>query len=55
MKKGGGKREREGRGDEDKKIWKGRLQKLLGFRGSSIISGQIITEISGSNSVVNLG
>lgn len=31
------------------------LQKLLGFRGLSIISGQIITEISGNNIVCQLG
>lgn len=50
MKKGSRKEGSRRQRDENKKEWKGRLQKLLGFRGLSIISGQI-TEISGANIV----
>lgn len=54
MKKGAGKGEAEGRGMRTKRN-EGGLQKLSGFRGLSIISGQIITEISGNNIVCQLG
>jgi len=50
VKKGGGKREAEGRGRRNKGM-KGRLQKQLGFRDLSIISHLIITGLSGRNIV----
>lgn len=51
---GRGKKKKKKRGNLKPEGWRlggmegGRLQKLLDFRGSSIISGQIITDISGS-------